>query len=254
MIVTPEDETKKRLEIIEGISNYVQESSLSGLLVTGSIAWGKNYAVTQTSDIDLYLVAQNINDFNLALDEIPNLPKETILTFKEMLRHKNNSTNTISMKTSIGDFNGSIYLFLEKDILGLVNKIGGLSSKYFTNLRPHNKQQIKEYKSLNGKKIEFTTPLELVNSKFYMRKDPIFIFEDNEFYGSIFISHLLFGDIYVDKSQILRKAQKQTQKYLKSLLPLEKENAYLLFRNYLPRIERMNETIVKDLFKSIWES
>ena len=249
-------ETQKRINIIRQINNYVKNSTLSGLLVTGSIAWGKNNAVTDISDIDFYLLAPSIESFRSSLINLPAIPQETKAIFNRMLNYKQGLVDTRSMKTDIGPYYGTIYLFVENDLARLTRQFDNSDSKFFKNLRPHDKPQTKEYKGFKGNKLVFTTPISQVNlnTRFWIRTDPLFLTEANEFFGSIFLSHLLFGEIYTDKQEVICSAKKKARQFLKSLLPKQKKDAYVLFQNYLPRIEKMSKKTISNLFNSIWLS
>lgn len=247
-------ETKDRLKVLQRIDDYVKSSSLSGLLVTGSVAWGKNHAVTDASDIDFYLLAPSLESFRSALMEFPELPQETKLIFMKLLNFDKNHIDTRSMKTCIGQYHGAIYLFTEKELTDLCDKFEIGQSKFFNNLRPHSNSQTKEYKDLDGNIFTFTTAISKAddNNGLWIRTDPLVLFELQQFYGSIFLSHLLFGEIYTDKNQILKSVQKRASLFLKQLLPKEKDSAFIAFKNYLPRIERMNNDTINALFESVW--
>lgn len=251
-------ETQRRIGVIKQIDNYVKISSLSGLLVTGSLAWGKNSAITETSDIDFYLLAPSLNSFLSSLGNIPVIPSQTKNTLEKMLNYKSGSVDTRSIKTNIGPYYGAIYLFVEKDFVGLIEHLDDSRSKFFKNLRPNDKPQTKEYKSMEGNKLTFTTPIskavDYTNNSLWIRTDPLFLTESSEFYGSIFLSHLLFGEIYTDKHKLIHLAQIKVRQFLKSILPSNKDVALVAFQNYLSRIERMNLKTVNNLFNSVWLS
>ena len=249
-------ETKKRIEIINKIDNYVKNSSLSGLIVTGSLAWGKDFAVTSSSDIDFYILAPNLRSFSSSLYGIPSIPRCTKEVFRKMINHSHGAIQTISSKTKIGPYSGTIYLFTEKSFFKLVNSLNNSKSKFFKNLRPHIDAQTKEYKGIKKNKITYVTPISRFSKEvnLWIRTDPLSLVVDNNFYGSIFLSHILFGEIYTDKNNVIHESQKRAQKFLKSILPQDKNKANIFFRNYLPRIERMGEEKIKDLFDSVWSS
>ena len=249
-------ETQKRMRIIKQIDNYVSKSNLSGLLVTGSLAWGKDYAVTDASDVDFYLLAPSLGSFQSSINKIPSIPQKTIATFQEMLDYKQNSIDTRSMKTDIGPYYGAVYLFTEKEFMRLSGQFDASRSKFFKNLRPSDKPQTKEYKSFDGNKLTFTTSIleASKNTKFWIRTDPLFLIESKRFYGSIFLSHLLFSEAYTDKHNIIHSAQTRAKHFLKSLLPKQEKRALVSFQNYLPRIEKMNNKTINDLFKSVWRA
>lgn len=249
-------ENQDRLKIIKKIDEYVKMSDLTGLLVTGSLAWGKNYAVSSTSDIDFYLLAPSIESFKSSIKDFPCLPQETISTLGKMLNFTRGRINTRSMKTDIDKYYGTVYLFIEKDFLNLIQQFDASHSKFFKNLRPHDKPQTKEYKDFNDHKLIFATPILKANEKdqLWIRTDPIFLFESRQFYGSIFLSHLLFGETYSDKNNLIQTAQIKARNFLKLVLPKQKDEAFIAFKNYLPRVERMNNDTINALFETIWLS
>ncbi|MEM3112307.1 MAG: hypothetical protein QXY90_04635 [Candidatus Anstonellales archaeon] len=248
-------ESKKRLNVVKKINQYVIDSNLSGLLVTGSLAWGKNTAVTESSDIDFYLLAPSLEDFKNSLEELPEIPSQTKRILIKMLEYTVKKVNTRSIKTDIGQYFGAIYLFTEEDLDNLAKQLEGSTSKFFDNLRPHDFAQSKKYRGLSGNEISFTTPISKTGTNsLWIRKDPLLLIKNKEFFGSIFISHLLYGEIYTDKNDVLYKTQALARKFVKSVLPKEKKKAFVAFKNYLPRIDRMDSKTVSKLFNSIWLS
>src|SRR3990170_856456 len=191
-------ETQKRLYIIREIDKYVADSFLSGLLVTGSLAWGKNRSVIESSDVDFYLLAPSLDAFKNSLEGLPNIPSQTKKILTKMLDYTDKPVDTRSIKTNIGPYFGAIYFFTEKGISQLVEQFNRSGSKFFKNLRPHNFSQTKEYKGVKGNKINFTTPIIKARNSdnLWIRTDPLFLVESKEFFGSIFLSHLLFGEAF----------------------------------------------------------
>jgi len=249
-------ETKERLAVIYKLKEFVEKTSLSGLLVTGSIAWGKGYAVNPESDIDLYIIAKENIDIVQSIDEQDILPKETISKIKYMLSQDADLYDTLSVKTSISQYSGSVYFFLESKINDLSIKIDSPKTSTFRNLRPLDKVQIKKYKSFTEDIVEYSTPIKKFfgSNDLWVRTDPIVLRNNQQFFGSIFISHLLFGDIYVDKNNVLTLCQNVARSKLKTFLSSDKHMAFSEFKKYLPRIERMNHETIDKLFDQIWES
>lgn len=175
-------ETKKRIDLVKQVDKYIQESSLSGLLVTGSLAWGKNKAVTESSDIDFYLLAPSLESFKISLLDLPNIPQSTKETLKRMLSYNFEHTDTRSIKTSIGPYFGAIYLFTENDLSQLTQELDNSDSKFFKNLRPLAKPQTKEYKGIKGNRFTFTTPISKAkqSDNLWIRTDPIYLAQSGE--------------------------------------------------------------------------
>lgn len=248
-------ETKKRLQLINKIKTFVECSQLTGFLVTGSIAWGKEYAVNKQSDIDFYFLANKLNDYIHSLKQIDFFPKKSIRTIEELLTYQNTSIDTRSLKTQIGNYHGAVYFFTENKIEKLIRRMKSEKSKFFTNLRPHEFPQHKFYKSPNGNKIDFETPIRKApNAKnLFIRRDPLLLLDNKEFYGSIFISHILFGDIYVDKNHVFNDGRIKTAKLVSKFFN-ESSNSYEKFINYLPRAQRMRKKTKKKLFNLVLNS
>ena len=216
-------ETQNRLNVVRKINQYANDSSLSGLLVTGSLAWGKNTAVTESSDIDFYLLAPSLEDFKNSLDKLPEIPSRTKKTVIKMLEYTDKEVDTRSVKTDIGQYFGAIYFFTEEGLNNLAKQLGGSVSKFFNNLRPHDFAQSKKYKGLLGYEIDFTTPISKAGvHNLWIRTDPLFLANNKEFFGSIFISHLLFGEIYTDKNNVFHEVQALARKFEQSLILQER--------------------------------
>lgn len=250
-------ETQKRLKIIQKINSFVKNSKLSGLLVSGSIAWGKNVAVYKDSDIDFYLVGRTISDYLGCIDKAQTfLPPEKIETVKKMLTYQGESVDTCSFKTTTDEFHGAIYLFLEENLLKLADLTGRNESIFFKNLRSTNNAQFKEYKSFTDKRFTFETSIRQASDSIdlWIRTDPIVLISQSFFFGSIFIAHLLFGEIYVDKNKVLNNARRIIREMLKSKLCNDIELAYKEFVSYLPRAEKMSKDTIRSFFNEIWRS
>jgi len=251
--INQQSETKKRLLLLNKIAEFVNDTSLTGLLVTGSIAWGKNHAVHENSDIDFYLIAPGLKDFEIHLSEMNFFPKESLKVIQKLLKYKEETMNTRSLKTTVGNFHGAIYFFTEKQIRALSNKLNDNKSKFFKNLRPIAKPQTKTYVGFDDNQFVFTTPIKKLNlCSLWLRTDPVVLINDHQFYGSIFLSHLLYGDIYVDKNGCLAKCRSLAAKSLKSRLSEDRKIAFEQFISYLPRSERMSKETIKIFFKDIW--
>jgi len=246
-------ETRKRLDLVNGIQHYIIKSKLTGLLVTGSLAWGKDYSVTQDSDIDFYVIGPKKKTIINLIEDIPCINKESLLMGKQMLEHASEPIDTVSFKTHIGQYHGSVYFFDENSISNLTNNFLSDRSVFFNNLRLSDKPQTKVYKSFYGENVEFTTPVRsTTNTVFFIRTDPVVLNIRNIFYGSIFLSHLLYGDIYCDKNQVLTQCKEKSRVFLRSLMSIDQDLAYKQFLAYLPRVERMTQETIQKIFNWIY--
>jgi len=74
--------TQKHLKIIKKFTG-VLEKLVEGLLLTGSTAWGAYYAITPSSDIDLLVIINNLNQLDKVIETLVNAK---LISFKERER------------------------------------------------------------------------------------------------------------------------------------------------------------------------
>lgn len=246
-------ETDLRIKVVNVIKVEAEKNNL-GLLLIGSIAWGKYYAVTSASDIDIFIIYSEyeaIINFVLESTIFTSEAKKTIL---ELLSCKENC-DTVSLKTSLLNSHGAVYFISTQSLKKMIRRMAiAKRTKYFLNLRPISKSQSKLYKSTDSSILEYVTPVfQIINTNLFLRKDPLILIKSNKLYGSIFLSQVAFGEIMTDIDGILFNSKKSAQIKIKSFLNPYKAKAFEEFKNYLPRVERMNDDTINVIFTSIWQ-
>lgn len=209
-------ETIKRLLVLYRISRELDVLGVAGLLSVGSMAWGKFVAVSKSSDIDIYIVADAatlhrvINRCKSLLPARATLAPllETFLRYRDEL-----SLDMLSAKIPLGGFPPStVFLVPEDSFQRLCNQsIPGVEAGDFeilmANLRPSYLPQRKVYSSFDSSKLEYETHFESeieTIRPFRIRRDLFALSKGNRLYGGIFLSHMLSAEVLIDRNDVAR--------------------------------------------------
>ncbi|HCP08835.1 MAG TPA: hypothetical protein DIT25_03505 [Candidatus Moranbacteria bacterium] len=201
-------ETKKRLKILDRIiKEKIDPRIFEGILLTGSMSFGKNYSVTKDSDIDLLFVIKK-----------ENITK--IIKSKFFVKSEHFAIERIELLKA-GKTDG---LWIDQFIDGIMinmgivsaesfKKICGLRNKYWkisTQLREYNKRN--KLKTINGNFCKDSVKITKNKEEWNIRKHTIK--NNDDILSQPIFSNILSGEVIYDKDGQIQKESERLKKLL----------------------------------------
>lgn len=211
-------ETRKRQRLLNKMIKEISSLGGTGMILVGSLAWGKYQAVSKTSDIDIYILG-GLSTIHHIIKKSKYLSQDRklalILSAKFVRYYKQYDIKLFSLKSKLNSFPSTIYFLPTsqfKKICELKTQNKDFHEIFFRNLRPNNYPQKKILQSFDGSQIKYSTKFDPQIKKlypFYIRKDLFTLVYKKKLYGSIFLSHLLSGEILFDKKGIIKNGMEK---------------------------------------------
>ena len=195
-------ETRARLRVVKSVAEELRIAGVSSAILVGSMAWGSNYAVNDSSDIEIYVIgsmrglARAIERAPEWLDALEDVGQifETFTTHRSQL-----GISYFGVEGSVRGYDFTARFIPESEFSRLCQSeptfppdAGNYECSVGV-IKSH-KPKAKVFRSFTGSILPYTCEVDrrsTLVSPFLLHRQPIILIHGRECYGTTFLSHIL---------------------------------------------------------------